>query len=540
MSRLKEECGIVAAYQMGRGAGQGEDSCNVYPLVVRGLLELQNRGQLSAGITTYNPGRDRILQTHKELGTVHEVFRLNTPHKSRRLMEEYSGIAAIGHNRYATSGSADSANAQPFERVHGRMWKWFAIAFNGNLANYDHLKNDLASSGYHITYHSDTEVMMHYINREMRGDDRPHFPTMFSTLSKIWDGAYNIVFINAAGDLVVMRDPLGIKPLCYSVQDNLLLAASESVVHHNLNIGEVHMLEPGEMLIANRDGYKVERYWPKEETRYCFFEWIYFSNLASNLEGRSVYRVRTEAGRELAEIELEQKNGDALSGEMVVSVPETANTVASSFGYRLGLPVVNGLLRNRYVGRTFIDGASREDAVRMKFTPLTDILENRKIYLVDDTLVRGTTLKTVIAILKERGKVREVHVRIGCPPVMGPCFYGIDMPTVTELFAPEYMGIPAPPDEGGNGAGDGAGDGAGNGDGQHSDNGTPAMPTAEQLRQMADFLGADSLGYLGHDHLLRSVGMKKQDLCMGCLDGRYPTPTGTSRYNDLLRAAHDS
>ncbi|NIP73602.1 MAG: amidophosphoribosyltransferase, partial [Gammaproteobacteria bacterium] len=152
----------------------------MYPHVVRGLLELQNRGQLSAGITSYNPGRNRILQTHKDLGTVHEVFRLHNPHKSRQLMEEYAGIAAIGHNRYATSGDTDSANAQPFERVHGRMWKWFAIAFNGNLANYDELKDELESNGYHITYHSDTEVMMHYINREMRGDEPPDFAEMFA------------------------------------------------------------------------------------------------------------------------------------------------------------------------------------------------------------------------------------------------------------------------------------------------------------------------------------------------------------------------
>lgn len=504
MERLKEECGVVAAYQMGRDRER-----NVYPLVVRGLLELQNRGQLSAGLTSYNPTRNRILQTHKDLGTVHEVFRLHTPHKSTALMEEYGGIAAIGHNRYATSGTADSANAQPFERVHGRMWKWFAIAFNGNLANYGKLRDDLEANGYHITYHSDTEVMMHYINREMRGDDRPDYAEMFRTLTEIWDGAFNIAFINAAGDLVVMRDPLGIKPLCYAVQDDLLLVASESVVHHNLNIGEVHSLAPGEMIIANRDGYRVERYWPEDKKQYCFFEWVYFSNLASSQEGRSVYRVRTEAGRQLAEMEMAQVNGDGLPGEMVVSVPETANTVASAFGYRLGLPVVDGLLRNRYVGRTFIDGVSRHDAVRMKFTPLTDILENRKIYLVDDTLVRGTTLKSVIASLKERGRAKEVHVRIGCPPVMGPCFYGIDMPTVSELFAPPFVN--------------------GKVNGEHK------APTQAKLRKMADALGADSLSYLTMGRIVKAVGLPQEDLCLACINSRYPTPAGQQRYLEILQ-----
>ena len=523
MARLKEECGIVAVYQMGRG--KQAEQANVYPMVVRGLLELQNRGQLSAGVTTYNPTRNRILQTHKELGTVHEVFRLHTPHKSRALMEEYAGIAAIGHNRYATSGAADSANAQPFERVHGRMWKWFAIAFNGNLANYDHLKSDLESHGYHVTYHSDTEVMMHYINREMRGDDPPDFAKMFANLSSIFDGAYNIAFINAAGEMVVMRDPLGIKPLCYAVQGDLLVVASESVVHLNLNIDNVKSLQPGEMIVANRDGYRVERFWPKQETKYCFFEWIYFTNLATRLEGRSVYQARTEVGVQLAEMELIRENkrlggklGEPL-GEMVVTVPETANTAANSFGYHLGLPVVNGLVRNRYVGRTFLDGVNRQDAVRMKFTPLTDVLEGKRIYLVDDTLVRGTTLKTVVTILKERGHAKEVHVRIGCPPVMAPCFYGIDMPTVSELFAPAFL----------NGKGDNGGK-APNGRGQS------VNPSPAALAKMADDLGADSLGYLSQERLMKAVGFHPDQLCHACLDARYPTPAGEARYQESLAA----
>ncbi|HKI99624.1 MAG TPA: amidophosphoribosyltransferase [bacterium] len=519
MDRLKEECGVVAVYQMGNGHER-----NVYSYVVRALLEMQNRGQLSAGLTTYNPDRNRILQTHKDLGTVHEVFRLHTPHKSQLLMEEYAGRAAIGHNRYATSGQADSANAQPFERVHGRMWKWFAIAFNGNLANYDQLKEDLESHGYHITYHSDTEVMMHYINREMRGDEPPDFGEMFANLARIFDGAYNIAFLNAAGDLVVMRDPLGIKPMCYAVQDDLLIVASESVVHHNLNIGadDVKTLEPGEMIIANHDGFRVERFWPAGPKRYCFFEWVYFSNLASNLEGRSVYGVRNDVGRELAEMELQ--GGKPPVGEMVISIPETANTVASSFGYHLGLPVVAGLLRNRYVGRTFIDGTTRDDAVRMKFTPLTDVLEGRKIYLVDDTLVRGTTLKTVIAILKERGRAKEVHVRIGCPPVMGPCFYGIDMPTVRELFAPSYLM--------GNGH-------HANGNGERSGNGNGHNGKHDQkvLEQMASDLGADSLSYLSMEGLVSATGMPKDDLCLACINSDYPTEWGRKRYQESLDKA---
>ena len=499
MASLKEECGIVAAYQM------GSSPRNVSPYIVRGLLELQNRGQLSAGLTSYNPERGRILQTHKDVGTVQEVFRLHSVSQSRRLMEDYGGIAAIGHNRYATSGTEESSFAQPFERVHGRMWKWFAIAFNGNLANYDELKENLEAIGYHITYHTDTEVMMHYINKELRGDERPPFTEVFANVAKVFDGAYSIAFIDAAGDLVVLRDPLGIKPLCYGVRDDLLVAASESVALSALGIDNPRMLAPGEMLTVNRDGYQVERYWPAEQTRHCFFEWVYFANLATSLEDRSVYRVRREIGRELAALE----DREAVRDHLVVSVPETANAMASSYGFHLGLPVVEGLLRNRYMGRTFIDGSNRLDAVRMKFTPLREILEGRKILLVDDTLVRGTTLKTVIHDLRARGGVAEVHVRIGNPPIMGPCFYGIDMPTVSELFAPTFL------------------------DGRPHDDLPP-----DTLAQMAAELGADSLRYLPTEALVRAIGLPKGDLCMACINAQYPTAVGARRHRAALEEFH--
>ena len=497
--RLKEECGIAGMYRFANGKAS-----NVAPLVVRALVDMQNRGQLSAGLTSYNPQRNRILQTHKGVGSVHEVFHLNEPREHRRLMEEYAGHAAIGHTRYATSGDADSASAQPFERMHGRMFKWFAIAFNGNLANYDHLKAELQSHGYHIAYHADTEVMMHYINRELRGDDQPDFKTMFGNISNAFDGAYNIAFINGAGELVAMRDPLGIKPLCYAEQDGMLAFASESVALTNLGLSDYKTLEPGELLVANKDGWKVERYAPPGRKAHCYFEWVYFANLASPMENRSVYKVRQGIGRELAA----QEPPGERDGYLVVPVPETASTVANAFAFHLGLPVDAGLVRNRYVGRTFIDGGNRMDAVRMKFTPLREVLEGKKIYLVDDTLVRGTTLKNVIANLRERGRPREIHVRIGCPPIMGPCFYGIDMPTVGELFAPPHLRGEA----------------------------VNRIPD-ETARRMATEIGADSLGYLSMEGLLRALDLPQEHLCMACISTEYPTPTGRARYLDARKAA---
>jgi len=497
MDQLKEECGIVAAYHFGK-------TQNVVTRVVRGLLDLQNRGQLSAGITSFNPQRNRILQTYKQVGTVQEVFRLHTPAKSRRILDEYAGHAAIGHNRYATSGSGDAALAQPFERVHGRMWKWFAIAFNGNLANYDELKEELEQNGYHITYHTDTEIMMHSINRELRGEDSHPFPEVFASLARQFDGAYNIAFINAEGDMVVARDPKGIKPLAYGVNGDLLVAASESLVLTNQGIDDIKHLAPGEMLIANADGYRVERYAPEEKPAYCHFEWVYFSNLASNLDNRPVFTVRQRIGEYLAKEEPLQNRDDY----MVIPVPETAVTAAASFAFHMKLPLMNGLLRNRYLGRTFIEGANRGEIVRMKFTPLKEILEGKKIFLVDDSLVRGTTLKTVIEDLRDRGHVAEVHVRIGNPPIMGPCFYGIDMPTLGELFAPTYL-----------------------------KNEFHNQVPPEVLAEMAQAIGADSLSYISTDGLVKAIDLPKDNLCLACVNSDYPTEEGRRRYACLKAEA---
>ena len=207
LETLREECGIAVIYQLDQSKAA---PLNVTQYIHPGfLLDLQNRGQLSAGLTSFNPNRDRLLQTHKDIGAVEQVFRMYSPQKLRSLIEDYSGTIAIGHVRYATSGQENWNFAQPFERVHGRKWKWFSLAFNGNLANFESLKTELIKKGYHITYNTDTEVMMHYLNKELIGEDRRDFKDIFSSLARVFDGAFNIVFLNACGDLVAMRDPPG-------------------------------------------------------------------------------------------------------------------------------------------------------------------------------------------------------------------------------------------------------------------------------------------------------------------------------------------
>ena len=254
-------------------------------------------------ITSYNQFRKRILQTHKDNGKVHEVFQINHQYKSKKLNEDYSGHAAIGHARYATSGDNGDLLAQPFERPHGRKSKWFSLAFNGNLANYDKLKNGLEDVGYNMTYDSDTEVIMHFLSREVQAhkpQEDLNFVEIFRNLLKDFDGSWNIAFLNADAKMVAVRDPLGLKPMCYGVtKDGVLVFASESVVLSNLQIEPID-LKPGEMIIVDDDGYRIVNYIDSKKTSYCFFEWIYFGHLASVMDGESVYRVRENIGKQLA------------------------------------------------------------------------------------------------------------------------------------------------------------------------------------------------------------------------------------------------
>ena len=429
-------CGIVGVYSL------KDTTKNVYPLVVRGLLDLQHRGQLSAGITSYNPERKRILQTHKDNGKVHEVFQINHPYKSKKLSSDYGGHVAIGHTRYATSGNNEDQLAQPFERPHGSNSKWFSLAFNGNLANYAQLKSGLEKVGYNMTYDSDTEVIMHFLSREVQShkpEEELNFKEIFKNLLTDFDGSWNIAFLNADGKMVAVRDPLGLKPMCWGVsKDDVLVFSSESVVLSNLQI-ESHDLKPGEMLIiegakehSHTNKVSVVPYTAPVPSSYCFFEWIYFGHLASVIDGESTYHVRERIGEELAKEETLQLEEN---GWIVVPVPESSYVAGAKFAQVTGMPFVQGLLKNHSVGRTFIDNTNRQHNISLKFTHLKEVLQGKKVILIDDSIVRGSTMKALVTNLKEWSGAKEVHLRIGCPPITSPCFYGIDFPTIKELYA---------------------------------------------------------------------------------------------------------
>jgi amidophosphoribosyltransferase len=513
MAELHHECGIAAIYHFDSPTPSplapplGAE--HVSRLMPRLLLDLQNRGQLAAGFSTYNPRRDKIVDTYKQIGTVIEAFRLNHQAKYDSIMREFAGHAAIGHVRYATCGANDRSYAQPFERPHGRKWKWFSVAFNGQLTNYTDLRDDLLNrEEYHLTRDTDTEVIMHYLAYELRHDERPDLVQVFRNLSKKFDGAYNLVFLNALGEMAIIRDPKGFRPLCYSQEGPLFAAASESVALTNLGFKDIRTLEPGEMILIQDNQLRIERFAPRQSSSHCFFEWIYFANVASTLDSRSVYLSRAALGKELAVQEHKLARVPLDDNTIVVPVPDTGKAAADAMAYELGVPSVEGLMRNRYVGRTFIEGGlNRADRVRMKYTPLREVLQGKRVLLIEDTIVRSTTLKSLLHHIREKGGAKEIHVRVACPPIIAPCFYGIDMSTVRELFAPRFM----------------------QGD---------RLTVAEQ-EAMAQELGADSLFYLPLEAVARCIGLPEESLCRACLTGQYPTPAGERLYQLAVLNRHN-
>jgi amidophosphoribosyltransferase len=507
MGELHHECGIAALYHLDSELSSpvappgGQD--HISRLMPRILLDLQNRGQLAAGMTTFNPRREQILNTYKQIGTVIEAFRLNHQPKYDSIMRQFGGMAAIGHVRYATCGANDLSYAQPFDRHHGCKWKWFSFAFNGQLANFSQLKNELlANADYHLTRDSDTEIIMHYLANELRGDNPPDLVEVFRNLSRKFDGAYNIVFLNAMGDMVVLRDPKGFRPLCYAQDGPLFAAASESVPLSNLGFRDVRSLEPGEMIVVQNNHVRLERFAPPVKTAHCFFEWIYFANVASTLDDRSVYLTRSALGKELAQQERHLHMVPMDDDTIVVPVPDTGKAAADAMAYDLGLRSVEGLMRNRYIGRTFIEGENRASRARLKYTPLPEVLAGKRVLLIEDTIVRSTTLKSLLHHIRDRGGAREVHVRVACPPIVAPCFYGIDMSTVKELFAPRFM--------------------------------KSARVSDPEQAAMAAELGADTLRYLPLEAVARCIGLDQSQLCRACLTGQYPTAVGGQLYQLAL------
>ncbi|MBN1389761.1 MAG: amidophosphoribosyltransferase [Candidatus Thermoplasmatota archaeon] len=495
MGELNEFCGICAACTPGR---------NACPDLYQMMKDLQHRGQAGAGMATYDPDRKRILKTHKRTGTVDEVFGGEDQGGIQDILQEMKGSIGIGHTRYGTSGSLTSRHVQPFERVHGLRGKWFAFGFNGHIANRKDLESRIKDLGYHLMLDTDTEVMMHYFSHHISGTGG-ELKEVFRRMSLDLDGAYNMAFIDAMGDLVVARDPWGIRPLSSIVTENGSFAASETCALYRQGTEDIHHIEPGEMAILRDGGIEYHRFAERRKRSLCFFEFIYFASVTSNLDGRSVYETRKRCGEELARIETQDIND---RDWVVIPVPNTARPIANSFAKALGHPRIyeEGLIAVGK-GRTFIDEGDRSAKVRRKFMPIPSVLKGKKVIVIDDSIVRSTTMATIVRYhLKEVGGAKEVHVRIATPPIIAPCYYGIDMRTFDELVASRYEEMI-----------------------------TSGIMDEEARSCIAQKINAESLIYLTHEGLLRALGMDRNNLCMACLDRRYPTPAG----QELDRVNHE-
>ena len=452
---MRDKCGIVGAYSR-------DKSVHVSRQIYYGLYSLQHRGQESAGISAHNGDK---LSTFRGMGLVCDVFNNGN-------VEGIDGNVGIGHVRYSTTGKSKIENSQP-------MFSNFdlgtiAVAHNGDIINSPELRYELELLGYEFESTTDSEVLCHLLSREILKTS--NVVESIRNVTKMLVGSYSIVILFNE-DLYVVRDPNGIKPLSMGELGDLTMVASETVAFDVLGAKHLRDVEPGEII---RIGDEIESYKLSENEKprraHCMFEYVYFARPDSVLDGSSVYNVRLNIGKALSK----EFPADA---DVVMPVPDSAITAAIGFSRESGMGYGEGLLKNRYVGRTFImpTQEERETSVRLKMNPIRSELEGKKIVLVDDSIVRGTTSKSLVKVLREAG-AKEIHLRVGCPPIISPCYYGIAMATKKELIASDK--------------------------------------NVEEIRKI---LGVDSLGYLSLESLIECIGIEDGNLCVGCLTGEYPT-----------------
>ncbi len=448
---MHEACGIFGIY------APDED---IARLTFFALFALQHRGQESAGIATTD---GKTLQVYAKTGLVSQVF-------DEESLSRLTGNIAIGHNRYSTRGSSRGSNVQPI--IVGDGSNAFAIAHNGNITNAEPLYKELSDQGYTFHTSTDTEVIANLI---LSSPEKDWLGKIRYAMHRL-QGAYSLT-IMTSHSLFGVRDPLGVRPLCLgTINSNALVLASESCALDHIGAHFVREIEPGEIVSITEKG--VDSYREEVDRRaLCIFEYIYFSRPDSTINGRLIYSARQAMGEGLAE-------EYPVDADLVIGVPDSATAAGAGYALRSGIPPTEGLIKNRYMGRTFIepDQRIRDLGVKLKFNPLRSILEGKRVVLVDDSIVRGTTTPQVIRLLK-KGGVKEVHMRVCAPPIRYPCFFGVDMATRWELIA-----------------------------------------FRKTIPQIRDFIGADSLGYLSINRLIKAVALPRDIFCLACFTGEYPIP----------------
>lgn len=466
---LNEECGVFGVW----------DHPDAARVTYFGLHSLQHRGQEGAGIVTNDAGK---LNGHRDLGLLAEVF------SDERVLQRLTGDAAIGHVRYATAGNGSVDNIQPF------LFKFFdqqiGLAHNGNLTNAKSLRKSLEKAGAIFHSNSDTEILMHLIRRS----EEPLFmDRVKEALNQVKGGfAYLLLTENA---MIAALDPNGFRPLSIGKMVNgAYVVASETCALEVIGAEFIRDVRPGEVVIIDDAGIQIEQYTQEVQPAICSMEFIYFARPDSNIAGVNVHRARKNMGRRLAQ-------EAPIEADMVIGVPNSSLSAASGYAEASGIPYELGLVKNQYIARTFIQPTQelREQGVRMKLSAVRGIVEGKRVILVDDSIVRGTTSRRIVQLLKEAG-AKEVHVRIGSPPLRYPCFYGIDIQTRKELIAAKY---------------------------------TEA--------EICEKIEADSLAFLSEDGLIEAIGLDfdapYSGLCMAYFNGDYPTPLYDYEENYLASLA---
>ncbi len=454
--KFKEECGVFGIY-----INNPENMTDAARSAFYGLYALQHRGQESAGIAVSN---GRNIQIHKGVGLVSDVF---TPEQ----IDNMKGHIAIGHVRYSTTGESGLINAQPlvFHYLQGTV----ALAHNGNLTNNTVMRRRLATYGSIFQTTTDTEIIANLLARYS-------LDKMEDALAKCMidlKGAFALV-IMTEDTLVGVRDPMGIRPLCLGEINGNYVLASESAALDTIGAELIRDVNPGEIIVINKDGLKTQQVVNSPGRAHCIFEYTYFARPDSTIDGINVYRSRRQMGRQLA------RECRDLDVDLVISVPDSGTAAALGFAEEAGIPFEEGLMKNRYVGRTFIQPTQkmRELGVRLKLNAIAEIVQGKRIVMVDDSIVRGTTSKKIIQMLRMAGAT-EVHMAVASPPTRHPCYYGIDTSRREELIASTME-----PDE------------------------------------IRDFIGADSLHYLTMEGMLQALQQGEPCFCKACFDGCYPVP----------------
>lgn len=465
MQKLREECGVFGIY--------AKDNREVATTAYYGLFALQHRGQESCGIAVCNDG---VIAAHKDIGLVEEVF---TPETLTRLGQ---GHMAVGHVRYGTTGATDRNNAQPIVVNHCKGS--LALAHNGNLVNSFALREELELTGsiFHTT--SDTEVISYVITKE-----RLSAPSIEEAVDRAMDklqGAYSLVVMSAT-KLMAVRDPRGFRPLCYGqTADGAYIVASESCALDAAGASFIRDVEPGEIVVFDGEIVRSIRTHCGQAARtMCVFEYIYFARPDSVMDGSSVHNARRRAGMFLA---LEHP----VEADVVVGVPDSGLDAALGYASASGIPYALGFTKNKYVGRTFLAPTQslREDGVSFKLNPIRSVVKGKRVVLVDDSIVRGTTCRRMIDLLRRAG-VREIHMRVSAPPFVSPCYYGTDIDSAEDLIA-----------------------------------------TRHTVEEIARIIGVDSLGYLSLEHTGQLAGAGAEGFCTACFGGGYPTAVPSAGQKD--------